>query len=225
MKKVIFALAMISFFWACKNEPQIAPEIEPVAGAKVLDLVPCDIDTSYFYNDVVPILVNSCAFSGCHITLSLASYNDIMNVGDVVPGDTANSYLYQVLVSTNPNVKMPRPPNNSLSDSQINVISAWIMQGAKPNACNDCDEQAFKFHEHIYPLIIKNCQGCHSSLNPSGGILLNNYFQIKQQAEKGTLLGSLQHVKGYIAMPPSGKMPACQIEVIENWINNGMRYD
>jgi len=220
LKSKLIILAFLGvFIYACKHEPFPAPEDIR------LTLAPCDADTSYFYNDVVPILVNNCAFSGCHSATSLSNYNDIINIGDVEPGDTAKSHIYQVIISSNPNVRMPRPPKDPLSDADKAVIAKWILQGAKPNACNDCDAGQFKFNANVLPIVVKNCQGCHGASNPSGGISLANYFQIKAQADSGKLLGALKHESGFSSMPPAGKMPDCQISVIENWINNGKPND
>lgn len=207
---------------ACKHDP--FPPID-VKKDNTLVLIPCSPDSSYFYNDVVPILTNNCAFAGCHSPLSLANYNDIVNIGDIEPGDTSMSYLYKVITSTDPNLRMPPPPKRALSDSQKQVIANWILQGAKANACNDCNENSFKFNANVLPIIVKNCQGCHSAVDPTGGISFSNYFQIKAQADKGKLLPSLKHQSGAVAMPPSVKMPDCQIRVIENWINNGAPND
>lgn len=216
---ILFSICVLAL--ACKHEPEIPPIIED----NTIALEPCDSDTSYFYNDVVPILVNNCAFSGCHSAVSLSSYSDIVNIGDVVPGDTSMSFIYQVITSNNPNVRMPRPPNAPLTQEQKDVIAKWILQGAKPNACNDCDINKFKFNANVLPIIVKNCEGCHSRFNPTSGISLATHLQVKAQADNGKLLGSLNHQMGYSSMPPSGKMPDCQITVIEKWINNGAQND
>lgn len=221
-KKLIIACLLGLLIYACKHEPQPVPTPKE---DNTIKLNPCNSDTSYFYNDVVPILISNCAYSGCHSALSLSNYNDIINIGDVVPGDTSKSHIYQVLTTSNLNIRMPRPPRPPLSDSNKSIIAKWILQGAKPNACNDCATDSFRFNAHILPIIVKNCQGCHGKTNPSGGISLTNYFQIKIQADNGKLLGALKHEMGYSAMPPSGKMPDCQITVIERWINNGKLND
>jgi uncharacterized membrane protein len=222
IKLIIMSISVLVLF-ACKHDPFPVPAV--IKNDSTLVLPPCSPDSSYFYNNVVPILTNSCAFSGCHSPLSLANYNDIINIGDVVAGDTVNSYIYKVLTSTDPNERMPPPPRKALSDSQKQIIAKWILQGAKPNACNDCNENDFKFNANVLPIIVKNCQGCHSAINPAGGISFSNYFQIKAQADKGKLIESLRHQTGAVPMPPSGKMPNCQITVIQNWINNGAQND
>lgn len=217
--KLILAIFSICVTFACcKHEPSTPtdPNLD-----KRLNLTPCDSDSVYFYNDIVPLFVSNCAFSGCHSALSLSNYNDIINIGDVEAGDTANSYIYQVLISNNANIRMPQPPNAPLLQSEIEMVAKWIMQGAKDNSCNDCNPNNFMFNANVRPIIQKNCVGCHGGSSPSGGIKLENYFQIKTQVNNGKLEGSINHDVGFSSMPPSGKLPECQITVIKNWINNG----
>ena len=171
---IIIALLFIGME-SCKHEPDAIMPVD-----KRLDLVPCNADSVYFYNDVVPIFVNNCAFSGCHSPISLSDYNDIINIGDVTPGDTNNSYIFSLLVSTDINTRMPPSPRSSLARSEIDKIGKWIMQGANKNACNDCDETKFTFNANVLPIIVKNCTGCHGDKDPSGNISLTNYFKIIQ---------------------------------------------
>jgi len=50
----------------------------------------------------------------------------------IVPGDSAGSLLHQRITSTDPETQMPPPASGQeLSTSQIELLSAWIQQGAK----------------------------------------------------------------------------------------------
>ncbi len=215
-----FLLIIVIAFYACKHEPQLVNK-----GVKTLASVQCSSDSIYFYNDIVPLLINNCAFSGCHSTVSLSSYRDIINIGDITPGDTTNSYLYTIITTGNLNKRMPPIPRDPLDSLSISKVAKWILQGAKPNSCSSCNEDEYKFNAHILPKIITQCGGCHATSNASGGIMLTNYFQIEAQASSGKLLGSLNHAFGFSAMPPNGKLPSCEIKVIEKWILNGMKND
>ena len=74
--------------------------------------------------------------SGCHDDGShqdgvvLTSYEKVMATADVRPGRPDNSDLYEVLIETDPDKKMPRPPRNPLTNTQIGQIKKWIEQGA-----------------------------------------------------------------------------------------------
>lgn len=88
-----------------------------------------------FAKDVQPILQQSCV--KCHGNsaaggLSLTSYANLMKGGRdgqvIVPGDAADSELVKVIVSG----RMPQG-GKKLSQSQIDIISAWVTAGAKDN--------------------------------------------------------------------------------------------
>jgi hypothetical protein len=69
------------------------------------------------------------------------------------------------------------------------------------------------------------CLTCHKNSNAAslgGNISLEGYDKVKIYVNNGQLLGSIKHSPGFSQMPKSsGKLSACQIAVIENWINAG----
>jgi hypothetical protein len=66
--------------------------------------------------------------------------------------------------------------------------------------------------------------GCHSGGNPSGGVSLTNYAEVKIPAENGSLFGSISHLDGYSKMPKGGnKLADCDINKIKSWIDNGVK--
>lgn len=97
---------------ACTNDPVI-PEKE-----------------TKFQEQVLPIFENNCATSGCHdgAQFSLQSYDEIAS--RVKAGDPRGSELYRVITKLAGN---NMPPDGPLSDSQINTVYTWILQGAKNN--------------------------------------------------------------------------------------------
>ncbi|NDH90530.1 MAG: hypothetical protein EBZ22_06560 [Flavobacteriia bacterium] len=84
---------------SCTHEPLNPIDPNPTdttgTGGRV-----CDPDTVYFQQDVLPLIVSSCAMSGCHDAASaqdgvvLTSYTSIMTTGDVKAGQPNNSELY-----------------------------------------------------------------------------------------------------------------------------------
>lgn len=114
---VLILLSSISFN-SCKHEVDLSgvPEIS-------------------FANDIQLILSGNCTMSGCHNTdaaseFPLVTYQNVMDEGDVKPGDAHGSELYQVLLRTG---EERMPPDGHLSDIQIKKIFIWIEQGAKDN--------------------------------------------------------------------------------------------
>ena len=115
-------------------------------GAVVDNPLPVDTDTLIsFATQLHPLLQNSCQAVGCHITanpnhgLDMTTYASIMDSTDhkhVIPYDADHSPLYIAVTTRYTELgilgRMPfgRTP---LSESDQNIIKAWINEGAKDN--------------------------------------------------------------------------------------------
>ncbi len=244
---VLFSLA----FAACKHEPNIPvvvklptdPIDQPTGGNN-----PCDPDTIYFERDVVPIFTTYC-MSGCHdeVTASggvvLTSFSRVISTADVRPGDPNASDLYEVLVETDVNKRMPQSPLDPLSAENIEIIRKWIEQGALNLTCKPdtnpvdtmpidtlptdttdtntigCNPTNISFANDVTPVFSNyGCIGCHSG----GTVILNTYVGAKTVADNGRLVGAITHDPAYQEMPQGGaKMDSCDIKIIETWITEG----
>lgn len=188
---------------------------------------PCSADTVYFVNTILPMITSGCAMSGCHDAtshvegLTLNSYSGIMRI--VSAGNASGSKLYQVITTTNQGDIMPPPPHQPFSTSAKASIQKWINQGAKNNQCTGgCDTTVFAYAAVITPLINTYCKGCHNPSSLGGGVDLSTYNGVKAAAVNGSLLGSIKHASGYVAMPQGGnKLQDCQIRQVEKWIQAG----
>ena len=230
--KVLLLLSAI-FWYSCKHEPV---DIEGFEINDNTDTVQtsnsCSSDTSYFENDVLPIIASNCAISGCHGNgtasdgVSLENYNSIVNTGDIRTGNPGGSDLYEVITETDPDKLMPPPSSGkSLNAQQIETIRLWIDQGAKNNACIDnsnCDTLNVGFSSEIQVILQNNCLGCHSGAVPQGQIDLSTYSNVKIYVDNGKLFGAVNHESGYVAMPQGQpKLDDCKILTIKAWINQG----
>lgn len=126
-------------------------DTDVAADTDVTDTDVADTDASGFAA-VDVILQRSCATYGCHAgpefttgldLLSGQAYAMLVNVPSaeavgvdrVVPGDAANSYLIAKLVGTQEPIgglgdRMPSP--FGLSKAEIDLITAWVNDGALP---------------------------------------------------------------------------------------------
>lgn len=193
---------------------------------------PCDPEVIYFEADVLPIFVSNCAFGGCHNAASaqdgviLDNYADIIETADVEAFDLGNSELYEVITEDDPDDIMPPPPNVPLSQSQIQTVSAWILQGALNLMCDPdaegCDTENVSFAETVQPILENHCVGCHGGGTPLGGINLSNHAGVKTVADDGRLYGSVAWLPDYSQMPQGGaKLSECRIDQIKSWIDAG----
>lgn len=189
----------------------------------------CDTTKIYFQQQVLPVLLSNCTMGGCHDAVShqegiiLTSYENVMRTAGIRPGRPAESELYEVLLETNPDKRMPRPPKSPLSASQIKIIRDWIQQGALNLVCNSsCDSSRFSYTAIIQPLLSSKCQGCHSGAAASGGIDLSSYAAVKINVNNGKLWGAVNHNPGYSPMPKNGnKLSGCELTLLRKWIEAG----
>ena len=85
-----------------------------------------------FGRDVLPILRQNCI--GCHgpsqqsSGLRLDRKSSVLARRGIVPGTSANSFIYQRMVGGEYGMQMP--PTGPLRPEQINIIKTWIDQGA-----------------------------------------------------------------------------------------------
>ena len=191
---------------------------------------PCDPDTVYFQNSVLPLLVSNCAISGCHNQAShqggviLTDYASIINTAEVVAGNPSNSKLYKVLSGGDKRGDdiMPPPPASPFNNNQKKIIYDWILQGALNNSCSGgCDSTNVTFSGTVWPMLQIWCQGCHSGTNAGAGVHIENYNDVVTIANNGRLMGSVTHDPNYSAMPKNAeKLSICEIAELRIWIEN-----
>ncbi|MEM7381635.1 MAG: hypothetical protein AAF361_10625 [Bacteroidota bacterium] len=78
---------------------------------------------------------------------------------------------------------------------------------------------------NIRGVINSNCLSCHSDPTRNGAPFpLTNFEQVRVRAENGSLLGAISRQTGEAgAMPPSGRLPQATIDLVDQWIQEGLR--
>ncbi|MCC6600535.1 MAG: hypothetical protein IT223_07650 [Crocinitomicaceae bacterium] len=218
---------------ACKHEIPVVEHILPTGSGGinpdtvVINSDPCNPDTVYFENTILPMLVSKCAQPECHDAIThqkgirLYNYVRVMSSGVVQPGNPDDSEMIAAITGIEPDTIMPPPPNDPLTAEQITWIKTWIQQGAKNNACiEECDPSKFSFSANLLPVIEFACEGCHG-INGTE-IELTTYSQISAVALDGRLMSALKGINGYQLMPyNTGGLPLCNIEQFQVWVNAG----
>lgn len=232
----IFMAAMLAT--QCRHDPPEPPNGgtggtggTDTSGTEPPPPLPCDPDTVYFQQTVLPLVVSNCAAPGCHDPATaadgvvLTNYDNIIESGDVDPFDLNGSDLYEVIIETDPDKLMPPPGQYPpLSAAEINIIRTWILQGAPNNSCEaaECDTTEVTYSLKIEPILTAKCTGCHTGGDPQGGITLDNYADASSVALLGPMLDAVQHTGDATPMPyNSPQLPECEIELIRIWIENG----
>ena len=210
-----------------------------------------------FARDVRPILERSCF--ECHgpalaeADLRLDIRERFLSGGAsgnaVVPGNPGASILYQRIVSSDPEVRMPwyREP---LPAADIEVLRRWIDEGASwpetsPSAAGmplAATAARWHFNREVRP-ILAGCYSCHGpDRNPrQAGLRLDreeaakavlpsgNVAIVPGAPERSALLSRVTHPDENLRMPAlaSGKLRLTgeQIETLRRWIEDGAPWE
>lgn len=86
----------------------------------------CDTVSVSYNTSIRPIIESTCNTSGCHVPggTGIGIFTNYAGVKDKVDN---GSMFERVIVQRN------MPPNTNLNDCQINLVRAWINQGALDN--------------------------------------------------------------------------------------------
>jgi hypothetical protein len=237
---IIFLLSLI-FIESCKHEPEdlqsnhAEQEDEgddedsstPIDTIVLINPHPCDSDSVYFTNTILPLITSYCATSDCHDAinpeqnLNLTDYSHIR--AHVQPGSLNGSAIWLEGIQ---NTAEPMPPYGEpqLTVEQKNLIRQWILQGAKNNSCQaDCNPGDSSYTNNLAPIIELYCAGCHGGSNPSDGISMENITELRSAVNNNQFIDALSGTNGVELMPPNSTgLPDCYKEQFQNWINAGM---
>ncbi len=182
-----------------------------------------------YEQEVSPLILSSCTRPECHNADDRAGEYDLTTSEEVLrlvkPGDYQASKLYKII--TDAFSPMPPSPFDRLTNDQITTLALWIEQGAQVNVpCkeNPCDTLDVRYSTTIQPILNLYCNGCHAGSKPQGGVDYNSYAGVKATVDGQNLIGSVKHLRGFVAMPKNGSsLPDCKIRQLEKWISEGAK--
>ena len=93
------------------------------------------------------------------------------------------------------------------------------------------------FEKKVRPILVARCYECHSANKqpPEGNLLLDRREGVLQggdtgpaaapgDPEKSPLVKGIRYNDAELQMPPTGKLPAAEIEVLIEWVRRGLPY-
>ena len=195
----------------------------------------CDTTTFNYSTVINPMIQTYCV--ACHGATTAASSGasiDLSTYAKLLPYVTNGSF-WAGINHTAGFSAMPKG-GAQLSTCQLTQVSKWIAAGAKNDTAtvivvvppaSSCDTTKFLFSSTIAPLLQTNCITCHSAGNANnGGIDFTVFANVQAYALNGRLLGSIQHLTGYSAMPKGmAQLSACNITQFAKWIAAGAKND
>jgi hypothetical protein len=197
---------------------------------------PINPDSICFKQDILPVFINSCAIDNCHNGISQGGEDELYALNSyatirphVVPNNPGASIVYEVVTVGGENA-MPMSPIPPLTDSQKELLRKWIAEGAIDSDCpnSNCDTTGtIGYSAQIKPIMDNSCVTCHNATVSKGGVNLDGYSNVQTFAStlrNGTpiLVGVVNQLSGFIAMPQGSKLDNCTIRKIELWIQQGM---
>jgi hypothetical protein len=178
-----------------------------------------------FSENILPIFISNCTMSGCHNSYDREGGYDLSNYEGIRQGVNPKhpllSEIYKTIKGKNPS--MPQKPYPNLSRKDVSLIKLWINAGARNTTnCTSCDSNDYSYGARVASILNNWCVGCHNPNSKGGNIDLSNYQGVLSVISDERLLASIKHLPGYSAMPKNGgAMSACEIRIIEKWINAG----
>jgi hypothetical protein len=87
----------------------------------------------------------------------------------------------------------------------------------------NCDTTGvMTYSQAIAPIMTANCNTCHSSGNPSGGVITSNFDGLSIVAKNGRLYGAVSHQQGFLPMPNGADpLSSCDVTKIKKWVDAG----
>jgi len=84
-----------------------------------------------------------------------------------------------------------------------------------------CDTSNVTFSGTVAPILVANCNSCHSTTAPSGGVVTDNITGVKANITR--IWGSINHTGTYSYMPQNlPKLSDCDLTKIGIWKDAGM---
>jgi hypothetical protein len=85
-----------------------------------------------------------------------------------------------------------------------------------------CDTANVSYAQQVVPILQNNCYSCHSGPNPSTGIALDSYANLKTFISNGFLVDAVTQ-NGLVTPMPYGlpELPSCEVNTIVAWVDQG----
>lgn len=105
---------------------------------------------------------------------------------------------------------------------------AVIVAAAVPVRADDPTPDQLKFFEEkIRPLLVERCYECHAATKHQGDVRLDlreavfPHLIVPGQPDQSRLIQVLRYDPNDTQMPPKGKLPAAQLELLTEWVKQG----
>jgi hypothetical protein len=77
------------------------------------------------------------------------------------------------------------------------------------------------YTQSIVPIMVANCNVCHSAVVASGGVVTDSYSPLTVVAGNGALWASVNHENAFPMPQGLDKLSVCDLTKIKKWIDAG----
>lgn len=118
------------------------------------------------------------------------------------------------------------PPSGRVDDAIIETLILWkidgLLQGQEPvNPDSGPSDGNYSYAANISALIDENCILCHGASSPAAGFDISTYQKTVDQIDIFLQRIDLQTGQAGV-MPPAGRMDESVIQMIKDWVEQGM---
>ncbi len=188
-------------------------------------------ESEFFESKVRSVLARRCY--GCHAEnatagLRLDSRAGLLKGGKsgpaIQPGDPGGSILLHAIHGIKGRMGMP-PTGERLEVHEVEALEQWVAMGAPwPLSPREF------FEARVRPVLESKCLGCHVT-EPQGGLRMDSMKGLLKGGKSGpalvkgdpdaSLLVTAVRYQHELKMPPTGTLPANEIEDLVRWIADG----
>ncbi|MCU0712534.1 MAG: DUF1549 domain-containing protein [Pirellula sp.] len=112
----------------------------------------------------------------------------------------------------------------------LTTTTLWFLSGIA--IARDNTEQEAFFESKVRPILIEHCVSCHGADEQSGGLRLDAHIAVTKggssgqviipgDPDKSPLIRAIRYTEANYQMPPDGKIPDEQIEILVAWVKSG----
>ncbi|GAK95271.1 hypothetical protein JCM19298_1600 [Nonlabens ulvanivorans] len=107
------------------------------------------------------------------------------------------------------------------------IIPAFILISCTNTSTDDLTDnepitELVTYNDNIAAIIQNQCTQCHNTTSPSGGLVLENYDDVRMSTETGSLIDRItRNVGDPLLMPQNGQLPPSSINLITQWQTDG----
>ncbi len=116
---------------------------------------------------------------------------------------------------------------NCMKYNLLYIIPAFILISCTNTSTDDLTDnepitELVTYNMDIAPIIQNQCTQCHNTTNPSGGLVLENYDDVRMSTETGSLIDRItRNIGDPLIMPQNGQLPPTSINLITQWQTDG----